>query len=148
MLRASAGDNLKITKAIKAVLHAAIETCEERETEDDEDATEYILNTMTCRHVYVNHRDFYHKCRLQALKRINFAEEVNDTLTGTEFIKEFGRWVYTEVGDYLHVFVFLGVMQPDESLMGMLSRHAKAGTAHVHDLELDDKGEIDTNLCW
>lgn len=99
MLHANASDHHKVLDQTKAILtwHGV-----GRVKTDEGDVTDGTP------HVYVRTREFYDSCRLSALPRRFFFEEVNDLMSGTEFVKKFGHWIFAEVGDGYSVFVHLG----------------------------------------
>lgn len=55
----------------------------------------------------------YEHGKFSNIRKRNFAEEVADCLCGSDLIKEFGSWVFTEYGDGQMVFAFLGYTKPN-----------------------------------
>lgn len=66
------------------------------------DVLKYANNAKT-EHIFFNLKDFYRACHLSKLPRVKFLNEIEDTLTATSLVEEFGLWVIAEYGDGFHV---------------------------------------------
>lgn len=104
MLHANQADSAKISLAVRNLLdHYGFV-----EVEEPGKAIEIEVVPQ----LYVRLRDFYNSCRVTTLRRAKFPEEVNDILTGTALVQKFGHWVFTEIADNYHAFLYLGPYIP------------------------------------
>lgn len=99
-------------------------------------------------YVIVNNAKLFRDCRLERMTRTRFAQEVQDILTNTALVREFGTWLYTEWE--LNTWLFVRVATVEESkvsaddiLTALIKRGAAKDTTGYYANRRPDQDEDD-----
>lgn len=86
----------RIEKAVRSagVVLPNIKTANQIDSQKIEAKIVEILTASSNDKIVVNFKKFYTACHLQALRSIQFVDEVCDILTGAKFVEQHGIWVF------------------------------------------------------
>lgn len=101
MLKANATDSKKLEAVTVSILATAANKHAELQQAVEGRA-------LPLRFVSVDPRQFYAQCRFARLRKHDFAAEVQDLLTRTSFVNEYGTWLYTEYDFKRWFFIYVG----------------------------------------
>lgn len=84
---------------------------------------------------FIHRKSFYHDLNLRELRLIDFDEEVNDILSASPFIDEFGTWIFACYLDGFWAFTKIAERGEPNSPYALVA----AGQASIVKLDVEDE---------
>lgn len=135
MLHANANDSKKLNIVLGAIL------AEAKRKHANQKRMKGTPPNPELRFIMVSQRDFYTACGFSHLRLSNFADEVQDTLTHTVFVKKYGSWLFTEYEADTWLFIALSPASAPSPTKYLAQRNQLVELEEIPDGDEDESDE-------